>query len=62
VTMVGKESPNHPIFLLAHSMGGLIGSMAMARYVATLSVLLFIQRNKLVDVVSSNTTTVLCLF
>jgi lysophospholipase len=31
VTMVSKEFPQHPIFLLAHSMGGLIGSMAMSR-------------------------------
>jgi alpha-beta hydrolase superfamily lysophospholipase len=61
VTMVGKESPNHPIFLLAHSMGGLIGSMAMARCVTALSDLLFSQCNKLVDVLSSITTTVWCV-
>jgi alpha-beta hydrolase superfamily lysophospholipase len=45
VTMVGKESPNHPIFLLAHSMGGLIGSMAMARCVFALLLLLIDQRS-----------------
>lgn len=31
VTMVNKENPHLPIFLLAHSMGGMIGAMAMAR-------------------------------
>lgn len=31
VTMVNKESPQHPTFLLSHSMGGLIACMAMSR-------------------------------
>ena len=31
VTMVSKENSHLPVFLLAHSMGGLISSMAMSR-------------------------------
>ena len=31
VTMISKESPHLPVFLVAHSMGGLIASMAMSR-------------------------------
>eukprot|EP01038_Epipyxis_sp_PR26KG_P014883 gene14883-20015_t len=31
VTTVSKEIPNLPVYLVAHSMGGLIGSMAMSR-------------------------------
>jgi alpha-beta hydrolase superfamily lysophospholipase len=58
--MVGKESPNHPIFLLAHSMGGLIGSMAMARYVSSMTMakqlVLLIDQRSVFDTVFSSTT------